>query len=67
MSQFWLYFSQIVSLYLTILRKKSELLDVNSQLWEKKSELWDKKSQLPFIFYSVAETGFHTNQNVHAK
>ncbi len=31
------------------------------QLREKKSELWDKKSQLPcFIFYSVAETGFHT-------
>ncbi len=40
----------------------SELRLYISQLREKKSELWDKKSQLPcFIFFSVAETGFHTD------
>ncbi len=59
-SEFWLYIMQLrvyISefwLYITQLRVYI------SQLREKKSELWDKKSQLPcFIFYSVAETGFH--------
>ncbi len=60
-------------MYQAILRRKkkeSELLDVKSKLREKKSELWHKKSQLPFfIFYSVAETGFHryTTKNIERK
>ncbi len=41
------YCITIVSLYLTILCKKSEL--------------WDKKLQLPFLYYSVAETNIKSN------
>ncbi len=56
--QFWLYNMQL-RVYLRISRKsekKSQLQDVFSQLCHN----WDKKLQLPFLFFSVVETGFHT-------
>ncbi len=70
--QTFLKFLRITRYKLSILRKKLESRDVNSQFQDMYAQFWEVRSQnceikiyKTLFFYSVVETRFYTNVNIH--